>query len=109
MKNYAAYAKSKAEKPVQTEKVEAKEEVNPVKEEEKVEEPVKKSELPKMAYVVNCSELNVRKFAAKSSDVETTIKEAAQVRILGKEGDFTKVQLADGLTGYCMTKYLKEV
>ena len=59
--------------------------------------------------VVNVSSnLNIRAAANTSSTVVTKVKNGTNLVILGEEGNFYKVQLADGKIGYASKDYVRE-
>lgn len=59
--------------------------------------------------VVNVSSnLNIRAAANTSSTVVTKVKNGTDLIILGEEGNFYKVQLADGKIGYASKDYVRE-
>lgn len=59
--------------------------------------------------VVNVSSnLNIRAAANTSSTVVTKVKNGTNLIILGEEGNFYKVQLADGKIGYASKDYVRE-
>jgi len=62
---------------------------------------------PRIGKVADCSELNVRETADINSKPVCQIREGDEVAILGEEGDFYKVSIADSLNGYCMKQYIK--
>lgn len=61
-----------------------------------------------MGVVSNCTRLNVREEPTTSAKVLTVIEADTEVQIIlnEEENGFSKVIIADGREGYCMSKYI---
>lgn len=104
--NYNQYAK-KAE--IDRVKEEAVEEVTePVEEavEEVVEKVVEPNPEPKTYGVVNCSKLNVRKGPSIHSNPLCIVESGTKMEIETFNNEWVKVVTPDGVSGYCMKKFI---
>lgn len=84
--------------------------VEPVINEEKVEEPEvpQEPEFVKMdGKVINCTSLYVRMHPHSNGTPITTIDAGTTVEIIEEENDFWNVKLSDGTEGFCMKKFIK--
>lgn len=57
--------------------------------------------------VVDCFKLNVRKKPNAKAEILGTINEGTTIQIVGDHHDFYEVVAPNGLTGFCMSKFVK--
>ena len=114
-RNYNQYANKPESEPVKEEAVE--EVIEPVEEaveeviepvEEAVEEVAEVEENPtEVAFgKVNCSKLNVRKEPSINSVPLCIIEHGTRMEISEFNGEWVKILTPDGVSGYCMRKFI---
>ena len=114
-RNYNQYANKPEPEQVKEETVE--EVIEPVEEtveeviepvEETVEEVTEVEENPtEVAFgKVNCSKLNVRKEPSINSDPLCIIEHGTRMEISEFNGEWVKILTPDGVSGYCMRKFI---
>ena len=103
-RNYNQYANKPEPEQVKEETVE--EVIEPV--EETVEEVAEVEENPtKVAFgKVNCSKLNVRKEPSINSVPLCIIEHGTKMEISEFNGEWVKILTPDGVSGYCMRKFI---
>lgn len=104
--NYNQYAKKAETDRVKEEAVE--EVTEPVEEavEEVVEKVVEPNPEPKTYGTVNCSKLNVRKEPSIHSNPLCIVESGTEMEIEIFNNEWIKVVTPDGVSGYCMKKFI---
>ena len=104
--NYNQYAKKAETDRVKEEAVE--EVTEPVEEtvEEVVEKVVEHNPEPKTYGTVNCSKLNVRKGPSVHSNPLCIVESGTEMEIETFNNEWVKVVTPDGVSGYCMKKFI---
>ena len=104
--NYNQYAKKAETDRVKEEAVE--EVTEPVEEtvEEVVEKVVEPIPEPKTYGTVNCSKLNVRKEPSIHSNPLCIVESGTEMEIEIFNNEWVKVVTPDGVSGYCMKKFI---
>ena len=118
-RNYNQYANKPEPEQVKEETVEeviepveepVEEVIEPAKEtvEEAVEEVTEVEEKPtEVAFgKVNCSKLNVRKEPSINSTPLCIIEHGTRMEISEFDGEWVKILTSDGVSGYCMRKFI---
>ena len=113
-RNYNQYANKEEttpveeiEEPIDTTEIVEKNEV--VTEETEVIENKTPDEVPKPVYgVVNCSKLNIRRGPSIDTASLCIVEGGAKLEIEQYNEEWLKVLTEDGISGYCMRKFIDE-
>ena len=109
-RNYNQYANKPKPEQVKEETVE--EVIEPVEETveeviEPVEETVEEENPTEVAFgKVNCSKLNVRKEPSIHSNPLCIVEHGTRMEISEFDGEWVKILTSDGVSGYCMRKFI---
>ena len=109
-RNYNQYANKPESEQVKEETVE--EVIEPVEETveeviEPVEETVEEENPTEVAFgKVNCSKLNVRKEPSIHSNPLCIVEHGTMMEISEFDGEWVKILTSDGVSGYCMRKFI---
>ena len=116
-RNYNQYANKEETTPVEeieesidtTETVEENEVVTEETEETEVIEDKTPDEAPKPVYgVVNCSKLNIRRGPSIDTTSLCIVEGGSKLDIEQYNEEWLKVLTEDGISGYCMRKFIDE-
>ena len=113
-RNYNQYANNKETTPVEEieESIDATETVEEnevVTEETEVIEDKTPDEVPKPVYgVVNCSKLNIRRGPSIDTASLCIVEGGSKLDIEQYNEEWLKVLTEDGISGYCMRKFIDE-
>ena len=113
-RNYNQYANNKETTPVEEieesiDTTETVEENEVVTEETEVIEDKTPDEVPKPVYgVVNCSKLNIRRGPSIDTTSLCIVEGGSKLDIEQYNEEWLKVLTEDGISGYCMRKFIDE-
>ena len=113
-RNYNQYANKEETTPVEEieesiDTTEAVEENEVVTEETEVIEDKTPDEVPKPVYgVVNCSKLNIRRGPSIDTTSLCIVEGGSKLDIEQYNEEWLKVLTEDGISGYCMRKFIDE-
>ena len=113
-RNYNQYANKKETTPVEEieesiDTTETVEENEVVTEETEVIEDKTPDEVPKPVYgVVNCSKLNIRRGPSIDTTSLCIVEGGSKLDIEQYNEEWLKVLTEDGISGYCMRKFIDE-
>ena len=113
-RNYNQYANKKETTPVEEieesiDTTETVEETEVVTEETEVIENKTPDEVPKPVYgVVNCSKLNIRRGPSIDTASLCIVESGSKLDIEQYNEEWLKVLTEDGISGYCMRKFIDE-
>ena len=113
-RNYNQYANKKETTPVEEieesiDTTETVEENEVVTEETEVIENKTPDEVPKPVYgVVNCSKLNIRRGPSIDTASLCIVESGSKLDIEQYNEEWLKVLTEDGISGYCMRKFIDE-
>lgn len=113
-RNYNQYANKEETTPVEEieesiDTTETVEEIEVVTEETEVIEDKTPDEVPKPVYgVVNCSKLNIRRGPSIDTASLCIVEGGSKLDIEQFNEEWLKVLTEDGISGYCMRKFIDE-
>ena len=110
-RNYNQYANKEETTPVEEieESIDTTETVEETVEETEVIEDKTPDEVPKPVYgVVNCSKLNIRRGPSIDTTSLCIVEGGSKLDIEQYNEEWLKVLTEDGISGYCMKKFIDE-